>query len=325
MDEFKVALLNTGLFKQIPSSSSQYRCKECPFCGDTKNHLYVKIKLDDDSPVVYNCFKCNASGIINQKFLEYFGLEDTVHLPKWDGIHRRKLNTNDTARTVANPILIDDTTDIHDVCQYINKRVGVLPTIQDLQAFQYVPKPFDYAREYLGNHNGERFFNGKVWFRLTNGNIIGRSIDDDAKYRWLRYRTNKVIGNGLYTIQTPIDVYQDINVCISEGIMDSIGLYYHHHDTNGVYISTMGSDYLKGIQHILNMGIFGTTVTIKIFKDSDVDSDRIYIPNTMKRLFKRVEIYQNMIGKDYGVPSNELDIQRVMICRKSNSFRRYNK
>ena len=56
--KYKEELLNTGLFRRV--SEGQYVCKTCPFCGDTKSHMYVLIKLNDDTPVLYNCFKCNS-------------------------------------------------------------------------------------------------------------------------------------------------------------------------------------------------------------------------------------------------------------------------
>ena len=72
--KYKEELLNTGLFRRV--SEGQYVCKTCPFCGDTKGHMYVLIKLNDDTPVLYNCFKCNSHGVMNKKFLSYFNLNE---------------------------------------------------------------------------------------------------------------------------------------------------------------------------------------------------------------------------------------------------------
>ena len=56
--KFKEELLSTGIFKRV--HSDQYRCKMCPFCDDAKNHMYVIIKMDESTPVMFNCKKCNA-------------------------------------------------------------------------------------------------------------------------------------------------------------------------------------------------------------------------------------------------------------------------
>lgn len=312
MNEYKEALLNTGLFKRITTSPSQYRCQYCPFCGDSKWHLYVLIKMTDDTPVLYNCKKCNASGILNHKFLEYFSLDETIQLPK--NIRHKRLDVCDNVQQNVRHTWVNDNDDVSMVCQYIDKRVGVYPSIEDLQCFQYIHNPMGYATEYLSYHgDNHRYFANKVWFKLTNGNIIGRTVDDTSGYRWLRFRSMKVTGSGLYTMKLPMDVYKPIHICIAEGIMDVIGLYYNHKLDNAVYIATMGSDYYKGLQHVLNMGIFGDSVNVRIYKDSDINTNKIYIPNGTKQLFKRIEVYQNMIGKDYGLLPDQLDINRV--CR----------
>ena len=88
--EFKRKLLDTGLFRKV-SGDGQYVCKTCPFCGDVKSHMYVKIKQDEDMPVLYNCFKCNARGIVNEQFISYFGIDD-IEIPKIKG--RRRIQPN---------------------------------------------------------------------------------------------------------------------------------------------------------------------------------------------------------------------------------------
>lgn len=75
----------------------------------------------------------------------------------------------------------------------------------------------------------------------------------------------------------------------------------------------MGKDYYRGIKYILDRGIFGHSVSIKIFKDSDVNEKDIYIDYNMKKLFNRVDIFENLMGKDYGVLPDELDIHKIIM------------
>jgi hypothetical protein len=75
----------------------------------------------------------------------------------------------------------------------------------------------------------------------------------------------------------------------------------------------MGKDYVKGIKYILNKGIFGKSVNIMIFKDKDVDINKIYIPWTLKKMFKSVSIYENMMAKDFGVCESEYDVCKVIM------------
>jgi hypothetical protein len=305
--EFKEALLNTGLFKKTPSNPDQYRCKSCPFCGDQKWHMYVLIKVSDDTPVMYHCFKCNESGVINKQWMDYFELD--IKIPKQS--YRKKLDIGKVS-TVLNQPSCCEQDDLRMIQDYIEYRVGRIPTLEELQMFQYIGNPFRYVKEYLEPEiQSDYYLRQRCWFRLNNGNIHGRSYNQKEKMRWMRYQTKNCVGRGLYTMKEPIDLYKPINVCIAEGVMDTIGLYYHHPIGNAFHIAVLGKDYHVGIQHMLNMGIFGDSVNIKIFKDADVDVHRIKVDKNLLKLFKKVEIYQNTIASDYGVKEDQYEIVKV--------------
>ena len=305
--EFKEALLNTGLFKKTPSNPDQYRCKSCPFCGDQKWHMYVLIKVSDDTPVMYHCFKCNESGVINKQWMDYFELD--IKIPKQS--YRKKLDIGKVT-TVLNQPSCCEQDDLRMIQDYIEYRVGRIPTLEELQMFQYIGNPFQYVKEYLEPEiQSDYYLRQRCWFRLNNGNIHGRAYNQKEKMRWMRYQTKNCVGRGLYTMKEPIDLYKPINVCIAEGVMDVIGLYYHYPIGNAFHIAVLGKDYHVGIQHMLNMGVFGDSVCIKIFKDADVDLNRIHIDKNIRRLFKKIEIYQNTSDSDYGVTEDKTEIVRV--------------
>lgn len=303
--EFKIKLLETGLFKKVYSRPGQYRCQICPYCGDNKWHLYVKIDLDDDEPVLRNCFHCGG-GLLDQRFLDYFGIE--LKVPYIKG--RRKIQPNDVTSELIE--LFDETRDLDMLkmsIEYIQQRVGVTPTIDDLKAFQIIGQPLQYINTYLG---GEcRSLRNRIWFRLSNGNIIGRTIDDSINLRWVKHNySGKPNGNGIYVIKRQISTDQPIHVCICEGVMDAIGLYYHNEIPNSVYIAVLGKNYGAGMMHPLDMGIFGDSVFIHIMKDADVNFPKI--PKKYVPLFKSVDVYMNTASKDYGVPKNKIMIQKVL-------------
>lgn len=311
--KFKEALLKTGLFNSRPRSG-EYTMKECPYCGDMKNHMYVNIDLSSDKPVMFKCFKCNSGGIMKQDFLDRCGIED-IKLPKYRGL--KKITANETAVTTKIPdINVSVNDDIYDVCKYIKRRIGTKPTLSELQMFGYIGDPYKYANEYLGNIESQSYiFNDKrYWFRMTNGNIIGRHDEDEHQYRWFKYKTDKVRTAGLYNIRVPVDLGSTINVIIAEGIIDVIGLFYNYKEfDNCIYVGVLGKDYTKGIRYILNKGIFGSSVNIKIFLDPNVSPYKVYIDDDMRQLFNKIDFYQNNVGKDYGVLPDELDIHKVVI------------
>ena len=306
--EYKESLLSRGGFRRV--STTQYRIQECPKCGDRKWHCYVKIDLSNDEPVLYKCFKCNSGGIVDDKFLEFIGIDD-ISVPKFK--FGRRLDVSETVSEKINSMTVVDGDDITGICDYINRKVGHYPSLTELQSFNYVGDPYKYTRDYLGTE-GQSVLRNRYWFRLTNGNISGRWYNDEVEYRWMRYKSNRVKTVGLYKLNVPVDMYQPINVIIAEGVMDVIGLYYNYNGSaNNVYIGVMGKDYYRGIKYILDRGIFGHSVSIKIFKDSDVNEKDIYIDYNMKKLFKRVDIFENLMGKDYGVLPDELDIHKIIM------------
>jgi len=304
---FKESLLNSGLFKRV--SNVQYRLKECPICGDRKWHCYVKIDINSDEPVMFNCFKCNSSGIVGQKFIEGIGLDD-ISIPKFNGY--TKLNTDGKVSSKIPLVNVNERDDISKVVSYIESRVGVRPTLADLQIFNYVGDPHGYVTKYLGIDD-IGVIHDRYWFQMTNGNIIGRWKDDNNDIRWRKYKSSRIKHYGLYKLALPIDLYQPINVVIAEGVMDVIGLYYNYHGCeNNIYIATTGKNYIKGMEYMISRGIFGTGVSVKIFKDSDVPTNKIWIDNKYRYLFKRIDIYENISAHDYGVKPDELDIHRII-------------
>lgn len=307
MAEFKRKLLDTGLFRKV-SGKGQYRCQTCPYCGDMKNHMYVKIDQDSDEPVVYKCFKCAAAGILNQEWLDYFDITG-IQLPKIKGL--RRIQSSGVSTII--PELIDfdkDAEAIQIASAYIQKRVGVMPSKNDLKAFQVVGNVTNYVTAYLGGDM--RGLKDRVWFRMANGNIAGRAIDDKNEFRWRK--RNRTTGSdvvncsGAYIIKNQVDQYEPINICICEGVFDAIGLYYHSGVRNAVFIACMGMDYQAGMKYALNMGIFGDSVNIRIFKDSNIDVVRLN--PRWRNMFKNITVYHNSIGKDYGVPADQIEIER---------------
>ena len=313
MKEFKqrvLEMLVPGEYKRV--SSTQYRIRECPKCGDIKFHLYLKIDVNTDEPILFNCFKCNSGGVVTEAFLKQLGF-DNINMPECN--YGKRINMPINVTNKIPDILVDTSNDVRVVSSYINERVGHVPTLSELQYFHYVGNPFKYANDFLGNDNIGSIRN-RMWFQMTNGNIIGRTTKENDSMRWLKYKTTKVRGVGLYKIGIPVDLYQPIHVIIAEGVMDVIGLFYNYNETdNNIYIGTMGKDYVKGIKYILDKGIFGNSVYIKIFKDPDVPVNKIWIDYNLKSLFKRVDIYENLSGNDYGVKPELLDIHKVIIRR----------
>ena len=149
LDEFKTRLLETGIFRKV-GGDGQYRCDACPYCGDTKKHLYVMIRFGDDTPVLYHCFKCTKSGVVNEKFLEFYGI-DNLKIPKMKG--RKMIQSSGSNNSIID--LISEEKDqpmIQLASDYILKRLNVHTQKTDLQQFQLIGNPQEYVDTYLGGN-----------------------------------------------------------------------------------------------------------------------------------------------------------------------------
>lgn len=310
--EFKLKLLNTGLFKRV-SSDGWYRTKYCPYCGDSNKHMYLKISLNDESPVGVNCFKCNHKGLIDKTFLDSLGLND-VDIPKFKS--KKKLQNEISDNVNTNIELLSQNDDISGIQQYIQDRIGVIPTFNELQMFQYIYNPINYINQISDKKININGFKNRYWFKLTNGNLSGRYHDDTSE----RWKKCNIFGNaniGLYVIRSGFNPEKEINVSISEGVFDAIGLYYHSNINNCIFISVQGKSYYSGIEYLIEKGIFGKSVSVGIYKDADVKTSDIKIYTEYRELFKNISIYENVIQKDYGYTKDQIKIQKINMLKGS--------
>lgn len=311
LTKFKESLLTSGLFKHM--NSYEYTC-QCPYCQDNRQHCYVKIDTASDSPVVFWCHICTAHGLVRKDFLDRLNLD--INMPKYIG--NKPIEEN---KGVSIKVIGDTVTDEHDtskVRDYIESRVGHYPSLEELQMFNYVGDPRKYAFDYLGYNGYNDRFNNRYWFKMSNGNITGRWKDDKTEHRWMNFKTNRVKGSGLYTLKKGFDVYKPITVVIAEGIFDIIGLYYNGRIENGVFIGVAGKGYYRGIRHILSKGIYGDSVSVRIYRDPNVKNGDVHIDPVTMQLFKSVDLYYNAFDKDYGILPDELDIHKVLNWKGGN-------
>jgi hypothetical protein len=305
MSNHKTLLLESGVFK--PKGGTLFLCQMCPHCGDNRSHVYAWINETNDEPARYYCHKCNESHAVGNVFLEHYGLTH-IKIPRFR--NRRIINPNQV-KEIKLDIDISDTTTIA-ACDYIQSRVGSYPTIEDLEKFRFIQNPVYYIREFLDNK--VKLSPDRHWFQLNHGGMIGRYKNDDVEIRWLNLKPKTIQGKGIYQMKGGVDTIKPINVIIAEGVMDVIGLYYNYERDNNMYLAVLGSNYVTGLQHLLNIGIFGNHVNVRIFKDQGVTVKEIEskIDLCLIELFGKIEIFRNVKAKDYGVTPQKLVIEKCI-------------
>lgn len=305
--------------------------KRCHFCGDsrdsTKAHMYIGVR--NDGKICYNCFKCNAGGFVDGKFLRSLGCYDTSIISLCQ--EHNKINDNSSSSINNNKLLgvknvrhliIPNSSNEFAMkkLQYIQKRTGYVFSPADASRFKIVLNIKDFLdvngiTKYTRNPNMvdliDKFFIG--FLSMDNSYVIMRRLVPDGKlpeyidYRYLNY---DIFGGGygtkFYTIPSAVNTTEKIDVHVAEGAFDILSIYLNlaPMGSNNIYGAICGKSYSSLIRHyILNYGLSG--FDLHIYADADVgDSKFTYINNEIKTFGGTLFIHRNRFDgeKDYGVP-----------------------
>lgn len=330
--------------KQV--NDDEYRTR-CPFCGDSmKNlntgHLYIKINPDDNFPMVYNCFKCNEHGIVNQEFLSLMDIDDM-------NLKSAVLALNNNADKFSSQKFLDNNKTIMfdykrppivrgDKTKYIEDRLGISLSDNDLNDMKVITS----LREFLIlNHiktvtlpepllwKLEKKYVGFLTYGASH--ILFRDITNTEDYRWIKYQITHESRQcrAFYSIASTIDIFtkDDITINLTEGIMDILSVYTNleYNKENTLNIAVCGKHYISILEKLINMGFIGSNIHINIFADNDMQfnksknnkpTDLAYFQKIfykMKHVFGDISIYYNQIDKDVGVPKDKILLKKYKI------------
>lgn len=309
----KIQMQESGLFKKI--NNQEVWCR-CPFCGDNHENFNIKFIMDDDTPLLYHCWICEEGGLLTNKLLTQIGLDNPA-LPSTINFDKSKSKSIKNHQSISNEIfkLSDYYNNEHrnEVCSnYIYKRIEFSPDIQTMQMFNIIPDIEKYCNDFRINYN--KYMNERVWFRMKNGMLAGRLIDDNPnQQRWMKLKPGYVSGITMYTVQKPFDVTQNLTIFLSEGVLDSIGLFNYFnendYDKNALFISCMGRGYDSVIRSLIVSGLFGKSVSICIMCDADYTNPKYEF--AYNQLFSNIKLFTNDIKKDFGYPISDINMVKL--------------
>lgn len=339
--EFKTALWDRLMELPVRKKhNSQQLSIRCPFCGDSRKnpkstHFYIKINFKEDEPVVFNCFKCDTSGIMNPSVLRTIGINDldinssllSYNKKAMRGM-KRQLGVTDNNFNFKIPVA--DPNNERNIVKkdYLDERLGIKTTFEELANLRVIFRFIDFLKINeidtitTSKQKAIMLNNDYMGFLTTRQEFINfRQVYTENKGK--RYEKYSIFSNidntrKFYTIPNEVDLLspKKFTINIAEGVFDILGIYYHIYEKenkNMIYTAACGSGFTSVIKYFIKMGVFNN-VDINIFSDED------HPPAFYKKLVKEIQpwvdtinLYYNERYKDYGVAKNKIKIIRKKI------------
>lgn len=308
--------------------------KRCHICGDSRDradaHMYIGLK---DGAILYNCFKCNQSGVVDGKFMRDLGCYDPSIINLCQEQNSKSVNSTGTQsgslrsiRPKSLMIPIFSNAFAEKKLRYINIRLGLQLTMYDVAQLKIVLN----LKEFL-NFNGitqytrdeglmdliDKFFIG--FLSADNRYVILRRIVPEGKLppfidsRYINYNIfNSNTGDKFYIIPAMINTLLPISIHIAEGAFDILSIYNNIRKpqgaSNSIYAAVCGKNYRSLVKYfILNCGFI--SFDLHLYPDSDVsDAEMIKIKNELKDFNVQIFIHRNRAPdqKDYGVSMDNI-------------------
>ena len=338
--DFKISLTKALLARPVYTtqpSKIEIRTR-CPFCGDSQKsinsgHLYIRINPDDNFPIVYNCFKCPAQGILKPDDLEFLGIYDSSLMDRFGEISKTFDKVTSQNNIQVEEKYFDYKLNIirNAKTRYIEDRLQLSLSDSDLYDLKVIPSFKDFL--YINNINSitckssiaQMLEENYVGFLSSNGGyILFRDITNKSNIRWYKYAiTNESRGQKqFYSIKSDVDLYSKdtITINLAEGVFDTLSIYcnYFYKKDNTLNISICGKYYLNTVKHIIGMGFIGDNIRINIFADRDYTKDTSidYLQDVLgdyKYLVGSIYVYYNIKAKDCGVSKDQISLQEYKI------------
>ncbi len=314
------------------SGGSQHLVK-CPYCEHHSQkdhgHFSIKIDPDDDSMMVYRCFKCPASGILTLDTLDDLNAQyDNTVADDLKSFNKKavKLNKRISSKEPKLFIPSSNRNKLSDMkLDYINKRIGLNLQYADVIKHKLILDIYEFLKindmtELPGiSYKYLHFLNmNYVGFLSKNNNCITfRNFTGVNSKRYVKViiDPNLMNNNSFYTIPSSIDLLynHDINIHIAEGTFDILSIYHHvcHcNDVDNYYFAACGFGYTSIIKYLIRVGM-NTGLTIHIYSDRDKsDKDHIsYLSNRkLSPWLDHIVLHRNQYEgeKDYGVPKEKI-------------------
>lgn len=318
----------------------------CPFCGDSQKnlntgHLYIRVNIEDNFPIVYNCFKCQEHGVVNQEFLNVMDITDSNLKSSIYSLNKTS-DKMSAHKFLYGEKIIQFGYEIPEITrgkktEYIEKRLGLTLNDEDLRKMKVITS----LREFLINNEIKKITMDNRYCHMIEDHYVGfltfggshilfRDITDREPYSWIKYPVTEESKQcrAFYSMQADVDIFTEekLTINLAEGVVDILSAYGNlgYSEPNAMNIAVCGKHYVSILTTLVNMGFVGDNITLNIFSDNDKDFNKKnnqpttiqYFKKILKRmkyLYGDVNVYYNTIGKDIGVPRSEISLKKYRL------------
>ena len=304
----------------------------CPYCGDSKTpshaHLGIFIDPNDDSGMVWHCFRCGVGSVLSDELLEDLGIfmdeTNTRNLKAYNKKIQKLASRRTILKTERFIVPLSNATPLANAkLQYVNQRLGTEFDYPDAQHNKIILS----LMEFMTVNEIQSIPNTKDWvcraleqdyvgFLSSNNNCITfRNINPNSRGR----RYMKVILNPLnpddatfYSIPARLDLMYncDLHIHIAEGTFDILSIKYNlmpNLSMSGehIFYASCGYSYTSILKHLIRNGI-ATNLHLHIYADADKSDDdhlQILRRSSMRPFISHAYLHRNGYPgmKDYGV------------------------
>lgn len=317
----------------------------CCFCGDSSDpshgHLYIKVNKEDNSPIVYNCFKCPANGVVTKDVCERLEIYDINTLSGIDTLNST-CDKYDKKQIMGEKFINFDFKLPNPVygpkVQYIENRLGKRFTEEDCKNMKMITSFYQFLTE---NNIKELTCSPTVarmlelnyvgFLSYGNSHILFRDITEKSDISWIKYPiTRKSSENRIfYSLSSQINPFTEglitINLC--EGVLDAVSVYHNlgYNTENTITIAVTGKYYEPIVRFLIGLGLFGSNVQLNIFADNDAmfnpknkmkDTNIEFyrkIFSNFKYIYKSIKVFYNIKNKDCGYPKDQIILKEYKL------------
>lgn len=332
MDNVRIQLMNELLDKRdsVARQNHRYISTKCPICDSHSNKRHLDIKLIDNKPITYKCWRasCGVEGQLNREMGRKLGLSldlcDTLEdeSRKYSKYRVSTIKYHDRIDTYllgsVDPVVGD----------YFSRRTGnslhelqdrfrIVTNITEWQRINNVNIKYLYPLvkwEEIG-HKFIYFFNSTfttIHYRQVNGDKRGRitlikSIDDN-----IRHKPYFIVRNNPDYVED--DSLERNLMILAEGPFDTINSYLlAFPKVNGVFVCAGGAASMRTI--INEFAKYHYRSRIWIVSDNDVDIS-LYEKYLLKKVDKRISemcVYYNKLSKDIGNIETGIHLEKTTL------------